>query len=184
MGSTNEPSPLANVGGWNPAGGYASLFGGVLEQVAGVIHIGITGSRHGATPEQEEALIMLLGKVSEGYDTVVLHHGDCVGVDALAHDYAELCGWRTHVHAPEPRGDGRDYRAYCLADEYSAPKNYLARNRDIAVESNIVIAVPRTMEAPPKGQPKGGTWFTFDVARSIPGKAVYLVLPNGKVEAF
>lgn len=85
----------------------------------------------------------------------VLHHGDCVGVDARAHQIAKEWGWDIVVHPPLE--DGR--RAFCFGSrvEVRARKAYLDRNTDIANESDVLIAIPSSKTE----EVRSGTWSTI-----------------------
>ncbi len=71
--------------------------------------IGFTGTRHGATILQLDFLGTLLGAP----DVKELHHGDCVGADAQAHDAvmhaAKLGLAQIYIHPPVDE----THRAFC-----------------------------------------------------------------------
>src|SRR5689334_75878 len=69
------------------------------------MRIGFTGTRHGMTPAQERTLHGMLA-ARQG---APLHHGDCIGADAQAHELASLLGHRVTIHPPNNnrRGLGR-----------------------------------------------------------------------------
>jgi predicted Rossmann fold nucleotide-binding protein DprA/Smf involved in DNA uptake len=56
-------------------------------------------------------------------------------------------------------------------------KPYLARNRDIVLETIALIAAP----AEPLEQIRSGTWSTVRFAKKQ-GKTVILILPDGTIE--
>jgi hypothetical protein len=107
--------------------------------------IGFTGSRFGMTPQQKEVITKL-----EIFTTKVLevHHGDCPGSDADFHQFIREVDPAIHIiihpgfHAKYP--DDTALRAFCEGDHTSAPKSFLARNRDIVDETDIWIATPAT----------------------------------------
>lgn len=127
---------------------------------------GFTGTRHGMTEEQLQAVIGLAFGFSE------IHHGDCVGADFDMHRIARAGGRRIVAHPPsDPR-----LRAWSYANEVLPVKPYLDRNRDIVDASSFLIATPAEMTE----QTKGGTWYTVRYARSQ-GKHIVIVWPDGAI---
>lgn len=119
------------------------------------IHIGVTGTRTGCTPTQWVELVQELAKGIRR--DVCFHHGDCVGVDAEAHQIAVRFGFKVVVHPPaDPK-----FRAYTSADERVPEKPYLARNYDIVQVVRGLIVVPSGPEA---DNPRSGTWATYRMA--------------------
>ena len=132
--------------------------------------VGFTGTQVGMKPLQ-------LGKL---YNTmkysgmVEFHHGDCIGADEEAHGLIE----RPVVIVIHPPLKG-DKRAYCMgADFFRRPKEYIARNRDIVDETEILLAAPKGMTE----EPRGGTWSTIRYARRL-GRPVIIHWPDGTVTA-
>lgn len=115
--------------------------------------IGMTGTRHGATESQlswfRQSLLML--------DATELHHGDCVGADAQAHQIARDLGLRVVGHPPIKE----ELRAFCECDELREPDDYLVRNRHIVQETEILLALPQGPE-----EVRSGTWSTVRYAQS------------------
>lgn len=124
--------------------------------------VGITGSRHGCSPEASERL----RKALEVFTPEWLHHGDCVGVDEYANGLAFSLGIKTVAHPPSDSSK----RAFCNSDEVRPTDGYLERNKAIARASDIVIALPT-----PDSK---GTWHCAKFAKSI-GKSVYVIRPDG-----
>lgn len=119
------------------------------------IHIGITGTREGCTRSQ---WLRLAEELRNGRNRdAVLHHGDCIGVDADAHELATAYGYRIEVHPPT---NGK-YRARCNGHVLWAPKPYMERNADIVREVKLLIVVPSGPEA---DNPRSGTWATYRMA--------------------
>jgi hypothetical protein len=84
---------------------------------------GFTGSRHGMTARQHSIMLDILGRICGE-----LHHGDCFGADAQAHNIAQDCGWSIVVHPPE----ATTLRAFVTGVAVVLPpKPYLDRNHDI-----------------------------------------------------
>jgi hypothetical protein len=134
--------------------------------------LGMTGNRDGMTQEQKNTMVRGLThfKVTE------LHHGDCIGADADAHDIASINGLSITIHPPEKD----ELRAFKReeGDYEHETKGYFPRNRDIVNDSQILFGFPRSaMEG------RGGTWYTINYAKRI-GKPVYVILPDGSVDRF
>jgi hypothetical protein len=132
----------------------------------------MTGNRDGMTDEQKKTFARGL----DHFNATTLHHGDCVGADADAHDIAAEKGRMITIHPPEKD----ELRAFKReeGDEEREPKGYFARNRDIVNESEILFGFPKTMF-----ETSGGTWYTINYGKRI-GKPVYVVLPDGSVDSF
>ena len=140
------------------------------------LHIGFTGTRWGMTPPQLAAFKELLVDVialQEG-NSYFLHHGDCVGADAQAHQTVRELGGSVWLHPPT----NSSHRAYCDWDEREHPKDYMVRNEDIVARSDMLIGTPWGTAGSLRGS---GTWATIrrGRARGIP---VWVVWPNGEVE--
>lgn len=134
--------------------------------------IGFTGSREGMTREQGVAFCALL----KGLCATELHHGDCVGADAQAHDIARVMADPPGiiVHPPSsPRLRARKSGSWSYP-----PKPYLERNRDIVEACNVLVATPKSM-----ADRKGETWWTI-LAASRAGKRVLVIRPDGIVDEF
>lgn len=144
--------------------------------------VGFTGTREGMTEVQANEVSDL---VSMALHSDELHHGDCVGADEEFHNTAMLyraiafqLGHRARIISHPPKDER--FRAFCeAADEVREPKDYIARNRDIVDETDVLIAAPKTPTAPAslKGQ---GTWSTVFYALGK-HKTVYVVAPDGTV---
>lgn len=134
---------------------------------------GFTGTRDGLTWKQRASLWLLLEHTRPAW----LHHGDCLGADAEAHDLAGRLRIRRILHPPS---DSK-LRAWCapvtgLDGLPRDPLPYLTRDRRIVEETCWLIACP-------KGAPRNrsGTWYTVDYARSE-GRMVVFVWPDGTIE--
>lgn len=110
--------------------------------------VGMTGTRSGMTKAQKDKFekILIFLEVTE------LHHGDCVGADADAHDIATKLGIKTVAHPPTKD----DLRAYKQADTILPAWPYFTRNRHIVDNTCLLIGVPWSMT-----HKKGGTWYTI-----------------------
>lgn len=137
------------------------------------MRVGFTGTRQGMTVAQFKSLQGFLEALTRRYGEGWLHHGDCVGADAQAHDIACGLSWNTVAHPPV-----RDtYRAFKTATESRPPQDYLVRNQDIVREVEILLAAPQTS----KEEVRSGTWATIRRARRAE-KTCFIFYPNGSVE--
>lgn len=133
--------------------------------------VGVTGSRY-HIPDQQHAelksrLWMLHGGCGPRVDPWLLH-GDCSGADSLAHDIAKAMGYFIHVYPPKID----TFRAFKVGfDLIEKPDAYYARNRAIAEECDVLVAVPKKPESQDL---RSGTWQTVRMARQL-GKKVYII---------
>lgn len=128
--------------------------------------IGITGSQRGATRAQLQALTRRLVELG----CVELHHGDCIGADAQAHETARALGLRIVIHPP--MSDAK--RAFCAGDEVRPVRQYLDRNHDIVDASDVIIGLPATRSE----AQRSGTWATIRYARKVlPAERVEVITP-------
>jgi hypothetical protein len=128
---------------------------------------GLTATRHGMSSEQKATLRSYLAGATGQF-----HHGLCIGGDADGHHIARDLGYWIIGHPPT----NPTLRADLACDELRPQRPYLDRNKDIVDETIALIAAPSELEE----QPRGGTWSTVRYAKRI-GKAVVLILPNGKI---
>jgi hypothetical protein len=143
-----------------------------------LIKIGYSGSRRGMTAPQMRAVYWYLRHTLSVNDIdeplIEAHHGDCTGGDAQFHVIATVLGCRTVAHPPvNPR-----LRAWCPADEIREPKDYLARDWDIASETGELLATPAT-ETRKRGS---GTWATIGYAVQL-GRPVGAFTPDGMLHS-
>ena len=120
--------------------------------------IGVTGSRH---PRPAHTVAKLRNLLIEKGATE-LHHGDCIGFDAQAHDVACAIGVKTVAHPP----DNDAARAFKNADDVRQTRAYLDRNKAIISEIDFLVAAP---DGPEKI--RSGTWSTVRHAKrsGVPG---------------
>jgi hypothetical protein len=135
------------------------------------MNIGFTGTRHGLTSLQREALeSVLLRECGWGGE---VHHGDCVGADEQCHDAARRHDLRIVIHPP----DVGTLRANCVGDLVLGPRPYLERNRAIVDATDALVACPDGR----KEKQRSGTWYTVRYARRS-GKPLVLIFPDGSLE--
>lgn len=136
------------------------------------MNIGMTGTRNGMTEAQAETFLRIL-KEKETDDNW-LHHGDCVGADADAHDLATSIGYQTHIHPPIKT----EVRAFKEGTKMCKEDSYFARNRDIVNDSTLLLGFPAT-----PFETKGGTWYTINFAKKFNHNLI-IVFPDGTTTKF
>lgn len=136
--------------------------------------IGFTGTRHGMSDAQKEAVKAFL--IAEKFNE--LHHGDCVGSDKDIHDmvvaYREAEEKKVKIVGHPPKYN--KYQANCKCDIMLAKDDYLTRNHNIVDATDILIATPDTKE-----RLHSGTWSTVRYARKK-DKKVYIFSKNGTMK--
>lgn len=140
-------------------------------------HIGFSGSRNGMTDAQLQTLRLLIGAHIETSrlpdDTLIAHHGDCVGSDVVFHDTMRELGSWIVGHPPDS-----DYkRAFCDVDQEQNPKGYLERDKDIVLESDLMFFTPNNYV----WRPRSGTWYTAKCAKkhNVTG---FIIFPDGEFD--
>lgn len=143
-----------------------------IETAKGIKHVptpslvvGVTGSRKGMTQLQRFSFESWMHFISLSE----FHHGDCVGVDEEARG---IVGNRCKTVAHPPIRDA--IRAFTTNTETREKKEYLARNRDIVNEIEILVAMPNTYVR----TPHSGTWYTISYAREKQ-KQLMILWPDG-----
>lgn len=117
--------------------------------------LGFTGSRNGLTPAQKDFILAVINELNP--DEV--HHGDCVGADALFHQIVRSIDPKIRI-VIHP-GNIPKLRAHCKGDEVLPAKDPLERNRDIVDGCDILLGCP---EAKIEVQ-RSGTWSTIRYAK-------------------
>ena len=102
-----------------------------------------------------------------------LHHGDCVGGDAIGHAIWTMeRSEPVTVHPPTKPGK----RAFCKGDDVRAEAPFLVRDGHIATEVDVLIAVPSTAHE----VRRSGTWTTVRYARKA-GKIIIRINRDGTI---
>ena len=127
------------------------------------IYIGFTGNRYGLSVEQKTLIVEIFDNYNDK-DIVVLH-GDCIGSDA---DFNDICikykkiypmkNFKIHIYPPT----NDKLRAFCAGDFIANPKQYLERNKNIVLNSNVLIGCPIDKNKPIL---RSGTWSTIRLAK-------------------
>lgn len=135
-------------------------------------HLGFTGTKEGMTSSQALRLKDILRRRQEaGY--LWMHNGSCVGADKTAADIWRGLRGKIILHPPVKTG----FMATIQAEIVCEPKDYLARDRDIAECCELLIATPLTDDE----QLRSGTWATVRYARLL-RRRVYIVQRNGELK--
>lgn len=140
--------------------------------------IGVTGTREGLSTDQMVSLFSTLIDLGAMFDSMELHHGDCIGADATAHDIAISLSWKVVVHPPTKD----TARAFKVGTSIAPALPYLARNRQIVDDVDVLIVLPKQNELP-TSDTRGGTWYTYRYAMKRKTRVIIIIWPNGNVEA-
>lgn len=135
--------------------------------------VGFTGTQIGMTKRQYLLVRRILHCYYMPHDVNEFHDGDCIGADEQAHRLAEEIGFRMILHPPS----NPSKRAFNTADEIRLEKAYLLRNKDIVVETAMLVAAPQTADE----RLRSGTWSTIRYARDL-GKKIIIVTPDGEIK--
>jgi len=133
--------------------------------------VGCTATREGMTSAQHSTVRGTLLGLWALYAARVFHHGDCIGGDAECAALAHEQGLWVIGHPPIKS----ELRAFYPSDEERLPKSYLARDRAIVEQVDVLIACP----AQEAEQSRGGTWYTIRYARSL-GRHMLVIGPDGR----
>lgn len=130
--------------------------------------LGFTGTQRGVTWQQRKTLLACL----ELPNVEVLHHGDCIGADALAWSLARELHLETICHPCNLSAK----RAYTSPNEETRKVlSPLVRNQNIVHECEFLIACPRT----PTEELRSGTWATIRYAMRA-GRPYLIIWPDGQ----
>lgn len=136
------------------------------------MNVGFSGSREGMNPNQRKKLVAILTLVRVVDQESTLHHGDCIGADAEAHDIAAGLGFSICIHPPR-NPQLRAHRKPVGSGTTFEPEEYLTRNRNIIFHCPMLIACPRD-------DSRGGTWYT--IRKAAKQKRHVIVLWPGGVD--
>jgi len=118
------------------------------------VKLGFTGTKEGMNDKQKKEFIDFLFTHPE---ITELHHGDCKGADAEAHQAAMSLDLRVVIHTP----NNCKHRAWCAGHEIRKEKPYLERNHDIVDKTDALFAAPHTNQE----IMRSGTWATIRYAK-------------------
>jgi hypothetical protein len=130
--------------------------------------LGFTGTREGMSSDQVHVVTALVLAL----EPEEIHHGDCVGSDEDMHNIALNLEIPVVIHPPSKSA----LRANRIEGTIREPKAYLARDRDIVAETDVLLATPLGMSE----KSSGGTWATINMARKDGSKTVYIVFSDGQ----
>lgn len=140
-----------------------------------MIKLGFTGTQHGMTDSQAQAVfdeMMLYGQVPEQVVTEA-HHGCCVGADAQFDAMLAYMDKSVVVHGHPPLNTSKMAKGLCC-DIMHEPLEYLVRNRAIVDASNTLFAAPQGAE-----EQRSGTWSTVRYARRKGNVNIRIIWPGG-----
>lgn len=140
----------------------------VVVKGLGKMRLGFTGTRNGMSYSQEELFELLMLRL----EPTELHHGDCVGADAEAHqifrDYYP--DERIVIHPPT----SEKHRAFCNQDKNTVMRKkqpYLQRDNEIVHQCDLLIGCPRSLQY----AKRSGTWYTIRYADSKDVPTIILI---------
>lgn len=136
------------------------------------MNVGFTGTQDGTTSEQHATLCWLVREL----EITEWHHGCCIGADAESVEVIQAWAPKARLVAHPPLNRGKISRL-AIADSpiRRAPKPYLTRNRDIVLETDVLLACPKGPE-----ELRSGTWATVRYARKQ-GKRIVIIYPDGTI---
>ena len=139
------------------------------------IVVGFTGTQRGPSGDQLLAFRKLLGMIKP---ISGLHHGDCIGWDAAAHEVFDIKDKFIAIHPPI----NPSKRANCVCKNANkmmfSPKEYLDRNHGIVDATDILIACPSEEDGEAL---RSGTWSTVRYARKNKSPII-VVRPSGRYQ--
>lgn len=135
--------------------------------------VGFTGTQIGCSDHQ----IAAMTRVFVGLKMSVLHHGDCIGADEMAHYIARVMEVSVEKHPPIIQT--KCARCEMLPGEIThSSRDYLVRNHDIVDLSTVLVATPKEEVGE---EMRSGTWATVRYARKL-RRTIYVIRPSGAVE--
>jgi hypothetical protein len=144
--------------------------------------VGFTGSRNGVTPQQRRQLELYVALFPQ---TIIVHHGDCVGADAAFDEICRNAGLQRTIHPGHNRDGAAPTRAFCgrfvnsrgQAPKTMAPLGFRERDKIIATISDVVFACPDGPE-----RLYSGTWATVrDRRKNRVSRVLRIIFPDGTV---
>lgn len=102
------------------------------------------------------------------YEPFKIHHGDCIGADSELHVIVRSQFKDSQIIVHPPKVDR--YRSFCEGDIIHKPKDFTVRDRDVVMESVILIGVPKSLE-----QNRSGTWYTIRYAKRMNKPVIVIV---------
>jgi hypothetical protein len=152
-------------------------------------HLAFSGTRREMSDKQRIIAKKIIREILPSY----VHHGCCVGADEQIHEFC-FKGLRTEQFDEETREqikvypkiigyppDSKLHRMYIDKEQFAKlhpQAGYLARNRDIINNSQLLVATPHV--AKPADAEKSGTWYTIHYAR-VKGIPTIVIKPEGEV---
>lgn len=136
--------------------------------------IGFTGTQKGMTDQQLEKVHLLVANIVADYGTkTTAHHGECIGADAQFHVVCYM--HMLPIVGHPPINQSKRMNPWGFTYEWE-PKEYIPRNHDIVLCSDVLLATPAEYEE----QLRSGTWATIRFARkkNVPRRIIF---PDGTI---
>lgn len=132
------------------------------------VHVGFSGTQDGMTDLQNTKITIGARLLFNAHDSVVAHHGDCIGADAQFHEIMlkvarEFPGKRLRLIGHPCNIEHK--RAHCIFDWVNPVKPPLERNHDIVDVSKFMLFTPKEMHE----VLRSGTWATIRYCRKRGG---------------
>lgn len=142
-----------------------------------IYKMGFTGTQVGLTTIQRQMIRQFL--VERIHTITELHHGDCVGADTQVHQIFDELRQEyqllSKIIIHPPLNDKK--RAFCKADKFIEPHDYLYRNKTIVNSTDFLVATPKSLTP----ELRSGTWSTIRYA-IFKQKQVFIIFPNGEIK--
>jgi len=137
----------------------------------GYSSVGIIGTRHGLTPQQQSTLHSFFEK--NIFSLKEAHHGDEIGTDLVFHKIAKSFGLKIIIHPP----DSPLKRAFLKGNEILEEKNPDERNKEIIDLVDLVIIAPSDISMKKPNAFNLNTAILY--AKKIK-KPIMMLYPDGK----
>ena len=132
--------------------------------------LGFTGTRSGMTSVQRNVVANFL--LQQRSFITEAHHGDCIGADAEFDEECLRLEVPRVIHPPVSDVYRANRQRFGISI-VCPPKEYLERDVDIVIVTNILLAAPKGEEIN-----RSVTWHTIRCARKE-GRLIYIVYPDG-----
>lgn len=147
--------------------------GGLFRRERAGVILSFSGTEDGIQSEPQERNFK---RIVSRIEPVEFHHGCCIGWDEEAHNIiVEMYGDKVLIVGHPPLNTIK------MAKKLTAPrmimrkpKEYLVRDKQMAIEGDILVACPKQLEE----VIRSGTWATVRYAKALK-KIVYVIFPTG-----
>jgi len=138
----------------------------------GYSSVGIIGTRHGLTPQQQSTLYNFFER--NIFSLKEAHHGDEIGTDLVFHKIAKSFGLKIIIHPP----DSPLKRAFLKGSEILEEKSYEERDKEIIDFVDLVIIAPSdiSMKKPNAFNLNNAILYAKKIK-----KPIMMLYPDGKI---